>query len=188
LGSVLQTQRSPLASLPTRRPFERERDSERPPRNPLRAHNPATSFLILLSTTPRDSLATSTPILLSTITTLPLLSFRARVPPLYTHTPPPSQLPPFLPEHAGNSHKEALSRQIRDARRRGSCLVLLFVPRRVKSTVETPVVRGRGERGPPAFPRRRPGLWQPCAEVENAVVVEAVWLLWLVVEAIVVGG
>ena len=58
--------------------------------------------------------------------------------------PAPSQLPPFLPEHAGNFQKEAFSRQIGDAR---TAAVVVFVPRRVKSTAATPFVRGRGERG-----------------------------------------
>ena len=104
---------------------------------------------------------------------------RARVPPLFFTKPPPRalafclfstkprplSLPPFLPEHAGNFQKEAFSRQIGDAR---TAAVVVFFPRRVKSTAATPFVRGRvGERGPPAFPRRRPGLWQPCAEVER---------------------
>ena len=85
--------------------------------------------------------------------------------------PAPSQLPPFLPEHAGNFQKEAFSRQIGDAR---TAAVVVFFFRRVKSTAATPFVRGRGERGPPAFPRRRPGLWQPLLRWKRGGVVVVV--------------
>ena len=64
-------------------------------------------------------------------------------------SPAPSQLPPFLPEHAGNFQKEAFSRQIGDAR---TAAVVGIFPRRVKSTAATPFVRGRGGTGAACFP------------------------------------
>ena len=89
----------------------------------------------------------------------------------FSPSPAPSQLPPLLPEHAGNFQKEAFSRQIGDAR---TAAVVVFFPRRVKSTAATPFVRGIGERGPPAFPRRRPGLWQPLLRWKHGGVVVVV--------------
>jgi len=99
---------------------------------------------------------------------------RARVPPLYHQAPPPFHLPPLLPARAGNFSKEAFSRQI------GAPSPLPYSwlsPLSSHADSQGGIHRvwperlfvGRG-RGSPAFPRRRPGLWQPCAEVERGVV------------------
>ena len=76
------------------------------------------------------------------------LHARARVPPPFSQSPAPSQLPPSLPEHAGNIQKEGFFRQISDAR---TAAVFFFFPRRVKSTAAEPFVRGRGA-GAACFP------------------------------------
>jgi len=107
-----------------------------------------------------------------------LHSTRTRVPPLFFTKPPPLALAfrlfstkprplstPALPSRT--CWKLPEGRVFPPNRRRSHRRGILLLPSQGEIHRGGAIRSGEGRRGPPAFPRRRPGLWQPCAEVER---------------------